>query len=114
MVNMLITESRNRSHSVRHIEDVNSGATQTCDGIISKRVTKTCDEAHLMPSTKPLVLLDIMTIKGVWQRRRDSNPRDPSGPTPLAGERLRPLGHVSDDPSSGQMNWGQVNFREVV
>ena len=30
-----------------------------------------------------------------WRRRRDSNPRDPSGPTPLAGERLRPLGHVS-------------------
>lgn len=33
-----------------------------------------------------------------WRRRRDSNPRDPSGPTPLAGERLRPLGHVSADP----------------
>ena len=32
-----------------------------------------------------------------WRRRRDSNPRDPSGPTPLAGERLRPLGHVSAD-----------------
>jgi hypothetical protein len=29
-----------------------------------KRVTKTCDEAHLVPSTKPLVLLVIMTIKG--------------------------------------------------
>jgi beta-glucosidase len=34
----------------------------------------------------------------LWRRRRDSNPRDPSGPTPLAGERLRPLGHVSADP----------------
>ena len=31
-----------------------------------------------------------------WRRGRDSNPRDPSGPTPLAGERLRPLGHLSD------------------
>ena len=30
-----------------------------------------------------------------WRRRWDSNPRDPSGPTPLAGERLRPLGHIS-------------------
>ena len=30
-----------------------------------------------------------------WRRRRDSNPRDDSSPTPLAGERLRPLGHVS-------------------
>ena len=30
-----------------------------------------------------------------WRRRRDSNPRDGFPPTPLAGERLRPLGHVS-------------------
>ena len=36
----------------------------------------------------------------LWRRRRDSNPRDPFGSTPLAGERLRPLGHVSADPSS--------------
>ena len=34
---------------------------------------------------------------GKWRRRRDSNPRDDSSPTPLAGERLRPLGHVSAD-----------------
>ena len=32
---------------------------------------------------------------GGWRRRRDSNPRDGFPPTPLAGERLRPLGHVS-------------------
>ena len=30
-----------------------------------------------------------------WRRGRDSNPRYPSGYTPLAGERLRPLGHLS-------------------
>ena len=35
-----------------------------------------------------------------WRRRRDSNPRDGSPPTPLAGERLRPLGHVSEGTSS--------------
>jgi hypothetical protein len=34
---------------------------------------------------------------GGWRRRRDSNPRDSFPPTPLAGERLRPLGHVSAD-----------------
>ena len=45
-----------------------------------------------------------------WRRRRDSNPRDPSGPTPLAGERLRPLGHVSADPFSGELAWGQGGF----
>jgi len=28
-------------------------------------------------------------------------------PTPLAGERLRPLGHISVDPFSGQCRWGQ-------
>tara|TARA_B100001250_G_scaffold323868_1_gene287365 strand:- start:91 stop:426 length:336 start_codon:yes stop_codon:yes gene_type:complete len=33
--------------------------------------------------------------EGKWRKRRDSNPRDGSPPTPLAGERLRPLGHVS-------------------
>lgn len=30
-----------------------------------------------------------------WRRGWDSNPRYPSGYTPLAGERLRPLGHLS-------------------
>ena len=41
------------------------------------------------------------TLSGCgWRRRWDSNPRDPSGPTPLAGERLRPLGHVSADGST--------------
>ena len=34
-------------------------------------------------------------VLSAWRRRWDSNPRDPFGPTPLAGERLRPLGHVS-------------------
>ena len=41
--------------------------------------------------------IDIKGNNAWWRRRRDSNPRDPSGPTPLAGERLRPLGHVSAD-----------------
>ena len=31
----------------------------------------------------------------MWRRRRDSNPRTSHPVTPLAGERLRPLGHVS-------------------
>ncbi len=39
---------------------------------------------------------------GGWRRRRDSNPRDDSSPTPLAGERLRPLGHVSAGRSNGR------------
>ena len=30
-----------------------------------------------------------------WRSGRDSNPRDDSSPTPLAGARLRPLGHRS-------------------
>ena len=38
-----------------------------------------------------------LLINGKWRKRRDSNPRDGSPPTPLAGERLRPLGHVSVD-----------------
>ena len=46
-------------------------------------------------------------IQGEWQRRRDSNPRDPHGPTPLAGERLRPLGHVSVAPFSDELRGGQ-------
>ena len=35
-------------------------------------------------------------LLGHWRKRRDSNPRWSSSPhTPLAGEHLRPLGHVS-------------------
>ena len=49
-------------------------------------------------------------FKGLWRRRRDSNPRDPSGPTPLAGERLRPLGHVSADPYMDQATGKQGLF----
>ena len=44
---------------------------------------------------KPPKATNSIEIEEGWRRRRDSNPRDPSGPTPLAGERLRPLGHVS-------------------
>ncbi len=32
-----------------------------------------------------------------WRRERDSNPRWDFSHTPLAGERLRPLGHLSVD-----------------
>src|SRR5690606_4613692 len=39
--------------------------------------------------------------EGKWRRGRDSNPRDGSPPTPLAGARLRPLGHLSADALSG-------------
>jgi hypothetical protein len=31
-----------------------------------------------------------------WRRERDSNPRWDFSHTPLAGERLRPLGHLSN------------------
>ena len=55
----------------------------------------TCVLITFTECTKPLICIPYMAILGWWRRRRDSNPRDPSGPTPLAGERLRPLGHVS-------------------
>ena len=42
-----------------------------------------------------------------WRRRRDSNPRYRFRYTPLAGERLRPLGHVSADPFIGTGGAGQ-------
>ena len=49
----------------------------------------------------PVTLLEkrFMTseLQVKWRRRRDSNPRYRSRYTPLAGERLRPLGHVSTD-----------------
>jgi hypothetical protein len=32
---------------------------------------------------------------GIWRRGRDSNPRYGHPHTPLAGERLQPLGHLS-------------------
>lgn len=54
-----------------------------------------CSEAV---ACNPLTIrvLNISSIaKGNWRRRRDSNPRYRSRYTPLAGERLRPLGHLS-------------------
>ena len=45
-----------------------------------------------------------------WRRRRDSNPRDGFPSTPLAGERLRPLGHVSADHSSQSCRKEQAGF----
>ena len=51
-----------------------------------------------------------------WRRRRDSNPRDDSSPTPLAGERLRPLGHISVNVSK-RLNYcwqEQIEFCEKV
>ena len=41
---------------------------------------------------------------------RDSNPRDPSGPAPLAGVCLRPLGHHSACPYIGQVQGKQGLF----
>ena len=51
-----------------------------------------------------------------WRRRRDSNPRDDSSPTPLAGERLRPLGHISENVSKRLIYcWQeQIEFCEKV
>src|SRR5690606_30592048 len=40
----------------------------------------------------------IPALGGIWRRRRDSNPRCSFWPhTPLAGEPLQPLGHVSKE-----------------
>ena len=38
---------------------------------------------------------NVFFLWGNWRRRRDSNPRYRFRYTPLAGERLRPLGHLS-------------------
>ena len=50
---------------------------------------------YVLENNTKLLFLNIIFKK--WRKRRDSNPRDGSPPTPLAGERLRPLGHVSTD-----------------
>ena len=69
---------------------------------------------HLVPSTKPLVLLVYYDNKGRLAETMGFEPtRRLHGPTPLAGERLRPLGHVSVDPSSGELGRGQAGFRQV-
>ncbi len=52
----------------------------------------------------------IQFFKREWRKRRDSNPRDGFPPTPLAGERLRPLGHVSADPYIDQRSEKQELF----
>ena len=59
-----------------------------------------CQNAKRNTEKRPKRLILRVNLKysgGKWRRRRDSNPRDGFPPTPLAGERLRPLGHVSVD-----------------
>jgi hypothetical protein len=51
--------------------------------------------------------------RGNWRRRWDSNPRDGSPPTPLAGERLRPLGHVSAERCSRSARGDTGHFHPV-
>jgi hypothetical protein len=70
--------------------------------VCGQRVWLTCVVDYSTTIAITLIYMDNMFIQGVWRRRRDSNPRDPSGPTPLAGERLRPLGHVSADGNSAE------------
>jgi hypothetical protein len=48
----------------------------------------------------------------MWRRRRDSNPRTSHPVTPLAGERLRPLGHVSADPRNDKNPYAQGCFSQ--
>ena len=47
-----------------------------------------------------------------WRRGWDSNPRGGFPPTPLAGERLRPLGHLSKAPVTGSAPAGQGAIAE--
>lgn len=48
--------------------------------------------------SRPLTPLHGIGILKLWRRERDSNPRRGYKPlTPLAGERLRPLGHLSEN-----------------
>ena len=42
-----------------------------------------------------VVVAVVSFVAAVWRRGRDSNPRDPYGPTRSPGEHLRPLGHLS-------------------
>ena len=74
---------------------------------LAQRVEVSPEEVRIMGSTNELARVltsgsglesaanGVRTSVPKWRRRRDSNPRDGSPSTPLAGERLRPLGHVS-------------------
>jgi hypothetical protein len=44
---------------------------------------------------KPTFKSNLESMGDIWRRGRDSNPRYHSWYTPLAGERLQPLGHLS-------------------
>jgi len=55
-----------------------------------------CDRRHLTTAlcasddTARRLFERYNTLRFGWRRRRDSNPRDDSSPTPLAGERICP------------------------
>ena len=59
-------------------------------------VVKTCGESDFLIYCKLLFYIRKINFSKHWRKRRDSNPWWGSTPhTPLAGEHLRPLGHVS-------------------
>ena len=67
-----------------------------CDvSLINLQTTDRQSRVHL--SACEYAKFQVQNVKSwdLWRRRRDSNPRDGFPPTPLAGERLRPLGHIS-------------------
>ena len=54
--------------------------------------------------------MKITKIKRTWRTGWDSNPREGCPSTPLAGERLRPLGHLSTYSCTMWMEYDQEFF----
>ena len=54
--------------------------------------------------------MKVIKIKRTWRTGWDSNPREGCPSTPLAGERLRPLGHLSTYSCIMWTEYYQENF----
>ena len=88
-------------------------ASQTGSGRTQARETATCDQLAVNARGSPTQDNCGKSRNGLgWRRGWDSNPRGGFPPTPLAGERLRPLGHLSKAPVTGSAPAGQGAIAE--
>ena len=103
---LLLDEANFNRNGCANLQPLSMDAAQrSIVHIRTSKATKCISECIQEGASIGNLSIDQYVAPNSWRRRRDSNPRDGFPPTPLAGERLRPLGHVSTDAYS-QANIG--------
>ena len=86
-----LTEAASAGWALHHLKL----RTQSFRSVLSFRISGKMITARRAETGKRIALAPGRTTE-IWRRGRDSNPRYRFRYTPLAGERLRPLGHLSN------------------